>query len=137
MNYPKRALERSSCLAFSRFDSSRAIEAAKPLRWVIGATLACVAGANVFAAEAGAVVFENHCIPCHGPDGRARTPAGRKLGAKDLSESKLGDSEIAKQIRDGVKDPRGADRMPSFREKITAAEVDTLVAYVKTFRRRK
>ena len=104
---------------------------------MFAALVALLAGGGAFAAEPGAAAFENHCIPCHGPDGRARTPAGRKLGAQDLLESKLGDSEIAKQIRDGVKDPRGADRMPSFREKVTAAEVDALVAYVKTFRQRK
>lgn len=103
----------------------------------VAALLALLVGGSGFAADPGASAFENHCIPCHGVDGRARTPAGRKLGAKDLGESKLGDSEIAKQIRDGVKDPRGADKMPSFREKVTAAEVDALVAYVKTFRKRK
>lgn len=101
------------------------------------ALLAWLAAGSVMAAESGAAIFENFCIPCHGPDGRARTPAGRKLGAKDLRESKLGDTEIAKQIRDGAKDPRGADKMPSFREKVTPAQVEALVAYVKTFRSKK
>jgi mono/diheme cytochrome c family protein len=127
MNYPKKA----------RTGGNFPIGSTNPRRVIIVALGVWLGGVAAFAAEPGAAVFEKHCIPCHGPDGRARTPAGRKLGAKDLAESRLGDAEIAKQVRDGVKDARGADRMPSFREKVTAAEIDALIAYVKTFRRQK
>lgn len=87
------------------------------------------------AARSGQVLFEEFCTPCHGTDGKGRTPAGRKLGAKNLSESKLADAEIEKQIVNGTKDARGVDRMPSFKEKLTAGDVAALLAYVKTFRR--
>ena len=107
-----------------------------PFRLMITAMLLAPT-VSLIAAEPGATVFDSHCIPCHGPDGKARTPAGRKLGAKDLSESKLADAEIAKQIRDGVKDSRGVDKMPAFREKVTPVEIEALVAYVKAFRSRK
>lgn len=83
----------------------------------------------------GTEVFTSRCAPCHGADGKARTPAGKKLGAKDLSESKLSDAAIAQQILEGVKDARGHERMPAFKTKVTADEVSALVAHVKAFRR--
>ena len=89
---------------------------------------------SLLAAPDGAVLFEQYCIPCHGPDGRARTPAARKLGVKDLAESKLTDAEIARQISNGTKDADGKDRMPPFKDKIAAPEIDALVAFVKSLR---
>jgi mono/diheme cytochrome c family protein len=89
---------------------------------------------SMYAAKSGSELFGEFCTPCHGPDGKARTPAGRKLGAKDLSQSKLTDPEIEKQIANGTKDNRGVDRMPPFKEKLTASDVAALVAYVKSFR---
>lgn len=93
------------------------------------------ATAHGFAAPSGEALFGDYCASCHGLDGRARTPAGRKLGAKDLSASKLGDAEIEKQILGGTKDARGNDRMPSFREKLKPEEIAAVAAYVKHFRR--
>lgn len=82
-----------------------------------------------------AELFATHCASCHGLDGKARTPAGKKIGARDLSESKLTDAEIARQILEGVKDKKGTPRMPPFKEKVTSADVTALVTHVKTFRR--
>ena len=115
----------------SRFDSRAAV-----FGLVAIAVAAVLAERSAYAAETGLTLFENHCAPCHGVDGKARTPAGKKLGAKDLSESKLGDEEIKKQIREGAKDPRGAEKMPSFKQKVTSEEIEAIVAYVKTFRSR-
>lgn len=96
----------------------------------------CTLGTVAIAAEPdGAALFEQHCIPCHGPDGRARTPAARKLGAKDLTESRLADPEITRQIVGGLKDKSGKERMPSFREKLTDPEVAALVGFVKSLRK--
>lgn len=86
------------------------------------------------AAEPAAAAFENQCAACHGLDGKAHTPAGRKAGAKDLSESKLTDAEITRQIREGSKDKRRVTKMPAFAEKLTAEEISSLVTYVKSFR---
>ena len=90
----------------------------------------------VFAAEPdGAALFEQTCIPCHGPDGRARTPAARKLGARDLTESKLSDAEIARQITNGSKDAKGKEKMPAFREQYNDAQIAALVVFVKSLRK--
>jgi mono/diheme cytochrome c family protein len=89
---------------------------------------------NVTHAAEPPAAFATLCAPCHGLDGKARTPAGKKLGAKDLSESKLTDAEIEKQILAGTKDKKGADRMPAFKDKLTPADVSALATFVKTFR---
>ena len=83
----------------------------------------------------GKVIFGDHCASCHGLDGRARTPAGRKVGAKDLATSKATDEEMTRLIQNGMRDANGAARMPSFSDRLDAAAVSAVVAYVKTFRR--
>ena len=94
-----------------------------------------LAGGVPLRATDGPVVFADHCAPCHGLDGKARTPAGKKLGAKDLSESKIADDAIVHQIAEGLKDQKGAERMPSFQARLIAEEIAALVAVVKDFHR--
>lgn len=84
----------------------------------------------------GAAVYEANCAPCHGMDGKARTPAGKKLGAHDLSESKFDDATIRHQITEGVKTPQGADRMPAFKERLKPEEISAVAEFVKTFRKK-
>ena len=94
-----------------------------------------VAGSADVGGADGAAVFAARCAACHGLDGKARTPAGKKLGAKDLTESKLADEAIRVQIREGVRDKKGASRMPAFKAELAPDEIASLVAFVKTFRR--
>ena len=94
-----------------------------------------LAGGVAGRAADGPAVFAAHSAPCHGLDGKARTPAGKKLGAKDLSESKIADDAIAHQIAEGLKDKKGVERMPSFKARLSAEEIAALVTFVKTFRR--
>ena len=90
--------------------------------------------ANAWAAD-GKACFEGNCIPCHGADGKGYTPMGRKIHAKNLTESKMSEAEIVSRILEGTKDEKGQPRMPSFREKLSADEVSALAAYVQTFRK--
>lgn len=85
-------------------------------------------------AEAEAL-FARHCVSCHGKDGRAQNPAGRKLGVKDLTQSKASDADIEKQLREGSKDPRGLPRMPAFKDKLSADEIKALIVFVKGLRK--
>lgn len=86
-------------------------------------------------ASAGPAVFTKYCIPCHGKDGRARTPVARILGVKDLTKSTTTDEEIAKQIRQGKKDADGKQKMPPFDDKLSEAEIKALVEIVKKLRK--
>jgi len=79
--------------------------------------------------------FMKSCAPCHGPDGRAKTPAARKLGVKDLTLSKIPDEEITKQILNGSFDKSGKQKMPSFKETLSEEQVADLAIFVKGIRR--
>ena len=105
-----------------RFFSTAAVSA-----W----TLAVTAGAPT---GDGALLFTKHCALCHGKDGKARTPVAKKLGVKDLTESKIPDAEIVKQIKEGKKGEDGKQKMPPFEGKLSDAELKLLVTVVKELR---
>ena len=79
-------------------------------------------------------LFLKNCAPCHGPDGKARTPAARKLGVKDLTKSTTTDAQIRLSIIEGRLDQRGIRKMPSFKDKLSPEEIEAVVRWVKTFR---
>ena len=80
-------------------------------------------------------LFIKTCAPCHSKDGTAQTPAAKKLGVKDLSQSKLTDEQIVQAVREGKTDKEGSIKMPAFKEKLTSDEVESLVPVVKGFRK--
>jgi len=81
-------------------------------------------------------LFNRTCAPCHGKDGKANTPAGKKAGAKDLSISKTTSPEIEKQITEGKADAKGSIKMPAFAGKIAPDEIKALTDYVLAFRKK-
>jgi mono/diheme cytochrome c family protein len=83
----------------------------------------------------GKELFAKQCAACHGPDGKAQTPIARKLGVKDLTQSKLSEAEIEKQITEGKRDEHGKEKMPSFKGKLSTDEIKLLIAVVKELRK--
>ncbi len=81
-----------------------------------------------------AAVFENNCAACHGIDGRAHTPQGRKIKAKDLRECRLTDAEIERQIREGSRNKTGVSVMPAVGKDMTDSEIQAAIRVVKSFR---
>ncbi len=102
-------------------------------RFFLSLALLLTGIASVSAAEVG-TVFANNCAACHGADGSANTPQGRKLKAKDLRASKLTDAEIERQIREGSKSKSGATAMPAFGHDLTDAQIQEAIRTVKSFR---
>jgi cytochrome c6 len=100
----------------------------------VGCGIALGGVAPVRAAN-GEELFLKYCALCHGKDGKAQNPAARKLGVKDLSESKATDAEIEKQVIEGRKDERGSLKMPAFKDKLSPEEIKSLIAVVKSFRK--
>jgi cytochrome c6 len=77
-------------------------------------------------ADEAAATFAAKCAICHGKDGKGETPMGKKMGVKDLSQTKLSAAEVEKTIADG-KPPK----MQSFRGKVSDAEIKALAAWIK------
>jgi mono/diheme cytochrome c family protein len=88
------------------------------------ATAASVTSTHVLEGEAkrGYSLFDHSCAPCHGDD--ARGDEGPNL--YDLAKS---DARIATIIKNGVK-----GEMPSFAKKFTDADVQSLIAYLRTLK---
>ena len=89
------------------------------------AALSLLARAAPALAEDAATIFAQKCAVCHGKDGKGQTPMAQKLGAKDITQSKLSAAEVEKMIADGK------GKMTGFRGKISDAEIKALAAYVK------
>jgi mono/diheme cytochrome c family protein len=83
----------------------------------------------------GAEVFANNCVSCHGSDGKARNPAARKLGVKDLTVSTLTDAQIEKQVKEGSRSKSGVQVMPSFKVKLSPEEIQAVITAVKALRK--
>ncbi len=98
-------------------------------------TAALLLQANNACAAAPPALFVKACAPCHGKDGKATTPAARKLGVKDLSLSLLTEAEIQRQMVDGRTGPDGSIKMPSFRETLKPADMELLARYVKSLQK--
>ena len=73
-------------------------------------------------------IYAAHCAVCHGRDGRAKTARGQRAGATDLTSDWNRDE--ARGIRIIT---NGRKEMPSFKKKLTAAEIRSVFGYVSRF----
>jgi mono/diheme cytochrome c family protein len=86
--------------------------------------------------NAGAV-YQQHCARCHGADGDADTDQGRLYDATDFtdanwwSKERPTDSRLRRSIARGR--PGG---MPAYAKRLSAAEINALVTYVRGFKGR-
>ena len=98
-------------------------------------TVAGVALAGLARAES-PDAWAHNCASCHGKDGVGHTKAGKLVGVKDLTDpayQKTFTDEVAfKDIKQGLKDKDGNDKMKPFAEKLSDGEITALVAYVRS-----
>ena len=80
-------------------------------------------------------LFVKNCALCHSADGTAQTSFAKKLGVKNLSESKLTDAQIIQQVSEGRQENQSPSKMPAFKERLTRPEIESLVPVVKDFRK--
>ena len=82
--------------------------------------------------------WTKYCAQCHGADGTANTPMGKKLNAKNLTDAKVQagftDAKAATSIKDGVKE-NGKVTMKAFGDKLSDDEVQALVKYVRSLKK--
>jgi mono/diheme cytochrome c family protein len=89
---------------------------------------------HLFSAETkappGEDTYKSHCVVCHGADGSGKTTLGQQLKASDLhgkDVQSMTDAQLKQVISDGK------NNMPAFSGQVTAAEIDDLVKYIRTF----
>lgn len=110
-----------------------------------GMVVAAVAGlllaGSAIAADAVDVqkAWQKSCQSCHGADGKGKTKAGEKSGAKDLTSAEVKAAwpraKMVEAIRDGVKE-KDSDKMAmkSYADKLSAEEMDALATYSMSFK---
>jgi mono/diheme cytochrome c family protein len=81
-------------------------------------------------------LFRARCKPCHGEDGKHKTQMGALVTMPDLTDpdwqDKRSDEEIKKIISQGSSRP--GSRMVGFETRLTPAEMDMLVPYIRQFK---
>jgi cbb3-type cytochrome c oxidase subunit III len=76
-------------------------------------------------------LFVENCATCHGKNGCARTFHGWLVGAQNLTDAKWQANTTDEQIIHAIK--TGPSVMPAFEKKLSPAEIDALVMYVRSF----
>ena len=79
-------------------------------------------------------VYNSKCASCHDRDGRARSRHARHEKARDLTTAEWQDSVSDERIYNSVSNGKGKN-MPAFKKKLSEAQMDELVNYVRRLRR--
>ena len=72
-----------------------------------------------------------HCAPCHGMWGHADTAMGKRDHARDLTERSWQRERSNDEIRAVITRGQEETRMKSFAKKLTPAEIDELVIFIR------
>lgn len=85
--------------------------------------------AGIAAAEnPGKAIFTTKCALCHGADGTGKTSIGKTLKIPDFHSpdvKKLSDADLKNTITNGK------NKMPPFKGKLTDAQIDQVISYVR------
>lgn len=83
-------------------------------------------GVTLYATEEHpSALFKQYCAKCHGEDGKAQTPRGKKFKARDFTDVEFQQSESDKDLIHSVTE--GKDDMPPFGKKLTKEQIESLV----------
>lgn len=89
--------------------------------------------ASSLSTQDAAALYSKHCATCHGKDGRAKTFKARLNGARNLTDAAWQTEASDERIFNSVMNGRG--KMPSFKKKLSQAEIESLVPVVRAFKR--
>ena len=77
--------------------------------------------------------YAKQCASCHGKDGRSKTMKGKLKHARNLTDAewqaKVSDERIFNSIMNGK------GKMPGYSKKLSEADIDSLVTYVRGLRK--
>jgi mono/diheme cytochrome c family protein len=110
--------------------TSRPITAAVLLSFAVGGAFALAAEKEGHPSS----LFLQKCAKCHGEDGMAETPKGRKMKARDFTDADFQQHKTDAQIVDAIKNGTEHD-MPPFGKVLSADQIQSLVADVRGFAR--
>jgi mono/diheme cytochrome c family protein len=81
-------------------------------------------------------IWKAKCKACHGDDGRAQTKTGQKEKIPDFTkaawQSEHNDEFIKHTIENGSDEN---PKMKPFKDKLNPAEIDSLITYIRSFKK--
>ncbi len=95
---------------------------------------AILTGQAVAADSAAEALYKTKCAACHAADGSGNTAAGKKLNVHDFRTPEVmkeSDADLLGTMVEGKK------KMPSYKGKLTADQLKSLVAYVRELGKKK
>jgi len=104
---------------------------------LMAATAVIAFGGNPTRANAGsdapvqsaATSYAKYCVSCHGRDGKSKTSKGRRNHARNLTETDWQGAVSDERVFNSIANGRG--KMPAFSKKMSDAEIDAVVSYVR------
>lgn len=116
---------------------NRSVAAACALAVTSGLLVVCASGSTSNATAAtnesqrtAASLYAKHCATCHGKDGRSKTFKAKFNHARNLTEPGWQDAVSDERIFNSISNGRGG-KMPSFAKKLSVAEIEGLVLFVR------
>jgi mono/diheme cytochrome c family protein len=98
---------------------------------IAAAAIITAAVSGVYSLENAADMYKMRCSACHGNDGKANTTMGKNFGIMSYQApevQKMSDAQLADIIT------MGKNKMPAFKDKITAEQIKELVKYIRTLK---
>jgi len=79
------------------------------------------------------VLFDKYCDTCHGKDGRAKTFKAKFNHARNLTDPKWQGEVSDERIFNSIANGKG--KMPAWGKKLTDAQINSLVVFVRQLKR--
>ena len=78
-------------------------------------------------------VYNKQCAACHGRDGRGKTFRGKHAHARDLTDAQWQDQVTDERFYNSIS--KGKGKMPAFARKLSDAEIESLVTFVRNLKK--
>ena len=79
------------------------------------------------------VLFDKHCAACHGKDGQAKTFKAKFNHARNLADPNWQAEVSDERIFNSISNGKG--KMPAWSKKLSEAEINALVGYVRKLKK--
>ena len=78
-------------------------------------------------------LYDKKCAECHGKDGRAKSFRGKHTHARDLTDAQWQEEVSDERIYNSISNGKG--KMPAFGKKLSDAEINSLIKYVRDLKK--
>jgi mono/diheme cytochrome c family protein len=79
------------------------------------------------------VVYDKKCAECHGKDGQSHTFRGKHSHSRDLTDPQWQDQVTDERLYNSIANGKG--KMPAFSKKLSDADINSLVTFVRGLKR--